>query len=152
MNPMNLQLDSVLNDFKRIPCLVQARQWHLVQVEFCDAPHQPPGPLPGRQAAYLFFRGQEWLRIGQTGYSAHFTSQHYGTRRAGSTFAKDVWINRSDFGFRGTESKVGDWIKQNCGRANVTLPRNRDWPKSVLVLLESYLHYRLNPRFEGRRG
>ena len=152
MNPMSLQLDSVLNDFKRIPCLVQARQWHLVQVEFYDAPHQPPGPLRGRQAAYLFFRGQEWLRIGQTGYRSRFTSHHYGTRRSGSTFAKDVWTNRTDFGFRGRESEVGDWIKQNCGRANVILPANRDWPKSVLVLLESYLHYRLKPRFEGRRG
>lgn len=150
MNTMKDQLDSVLSDFKRIPCLAQAKEWHLVQEAFSDAPHeQPPRLRPDQQAAYLFFRGQDWLRIGQTAQPARFTSQHYGTKRVGSSFATDVWKNRVDFGFKGEECKVGDWIKQHCGRANVILPAC--WPRTVLLLLESYLHYRLTPRLEGRR-
>lgn len=151
MSTMREQLDGVLSDFKRIPCLAQAEQWHLVQEVFCDAPHEQPKPLRrGQKAAYLFFLGQQWLRIGQTAHSSRFVSQHYLPRGANSRLTKDIWTSRSEFGFQGEECDVGHWIKQNCGRANVILPAS--WPRSVLLLLESYLHYRLAPRFEGPRG
>ena len=147
---MRDQLEGVLHDFIRIPALCEASQWQEVEFEFCEAPHFRPRPLlTNQRAVYLFFRGQEWLRIGQTSYSQRFTSQHYGTKRAGSTFAKDIWANRQKFGFGGREEGVGDWIMQNCGRANIRLPVG--WPKEISPLLESYLHYRLRPRFEGTR-
>lgn len=150
MTTMRDIMDDALCNFRRIPCLTEAEQWHLVEVDFTDAPHGRPRPLQsGQRAVYLFFRGEEWLRIGQTGYSQRFTSQHYGTKRASSTFAKDVWLNRCEFGFSGNEDDIDHWIMQNCGRANVLLPAQ--WPESVSLLLESYLHYLLTPRFEGRR-
>ena len=150
MITMRDQLERILCDFVRIPSLVEAEQWQLAILEFCNAPHKPPKPLSdGQRAVYLFFRDQEWLRIGQTGYPQRFTSQHYGVNRAGSNFAKDVWENRVELKFNGNEQKVGDWIKRNCGRANVRLPCQ--WPESLSLLLESYLHYRLKPRFEGKR-
>ena len=147
---MRDQLERVLHDFIQIPALCEASQWQKIEFEFCEAPHsRPRALLPNQRAVYLFFWEQEWLRIGQTGYPQRFTSQHYGTKRAVSTFAKDICANRRGFGFRGKEEGVGDWIMQNCGRANVRLPVG--WPKEVSLLLESYLHYRLRPRFEGAR-
>ena len=149
-NNVREQLMAILCDFKRIPAFCEAHQWQDIEFEFYEAPHSPPSPLlENQRAVYLFFREEEWLRIGQTGYSPRFTSQHYGTRRAGSTFAKDIWENRQEFGFSDTEENVGTWIMQNCGRANIRLPIG--WPKEVSPLLESYLHYRLRPRFEGTR-
>lgn len=150
MTTMKDTLMDALNDFRRIPGLAEAEQWHLAQLDFTDAPHEQPKALScDQRAVYLFFRGDEWLRIGQTGHSPRFTSQHYGTGRAGSTFARDVWEDRSEIGFSGNEGDVGDWIKRNCGRANLLLPAG--WSESLSLLLESYLHYRLDPRFEGRR-
>ena len=147
---MRKQLKAVLCDFKRMPAFCEAHQWQDIAFEFYEAPHSRPSPLlENQRAIYLFFREKEWLRIGQTGYSQRFTSQHYGTKRAGSTFAKDIWRNKQEFGFSGTEKNIGIWIMQNCGRANIRLPIG--WPKEVSPLLESYLHYRLRPRFEGTR-
>ena len=147
---MRKQLEAVLYDFKRIPALCETHQWQDIAFEFYEAPHSRPSPLlENQRAVYLFFRKEEWLRIGQTGYSARFTSQHYGTKRSGSTFAKDIWKNKQKFGFSGAEEDVGTWIMQNCGRANIRLPVG--WPKEVSHLLESYLHYRLRPCFEGTR-
>ena len=149
-NAMRDELEQVLRDFVRIPSLAEAEEWRLADFEFSDAPHQQPAPLSRHgYAVYLFFRGRKWLRIGKTGHSPRFTSQHYGVDRAGSNFAKDVWGNREEFNFNGNQQEVGDWIKQNCGRANIRLPTQ--WPERFSLLLESYLHYRLVPRFEGKR-
>lgn len=120
-----------------------------LQLEFEDGPHTRPTPLQNARGVYLFFRDQEWLRIGQTGYSPRFTSQHYGTRRAGSTFAKDIWVNRIEFGFDGAEQDIGDWILDNFGRANVRLPGEEN--DAASRMLEAFLHLHLKPRFEGRR-
>jgi len=143
-------LDGILWDFQRIPGLVQSDEWSKVAVQFCVNSHTRPKPLrDGERAVYAFFQGTTWLRIGQTNYSARFTSQHYGTKRANSTFAQDIWKNKDEFGFTGTEKNIGEWIFSNVGRANIVLPAH--WPDAVAILLEVYLHYRLSPRFEGRR-
>lgn len=89
------------------------------------------------------------MRIGQTSYSPRFTSQHYGIRRAGSTFAKDVWDNGSEFGFQGLETELDDWILANFGRANIRLPLSHG--DILSKLLEAFLHFNLKPKFEGRR-
>ena len=147
---MRKQLEAALYDFKRIPAFCEAHQWQDIAFEFYEAPHSRPSRLlENQRAVYLFFRKEEWLRIGQTGQSARFTSQHYGTKRSVSAFAKDIWKNKQKFGFSGAEEDVGTWIMQNCGRANIRLPVG--WPKEVSHLLESYLHYRLRPCFEGTR-
>ena len=144
------ELNAVLSDFKQMPAIRETSHWQDVEFEFCEAPHSRPRRLaPTQQAVYLFFRAEEWLRIGQTSHTGRFTSQHYGTGRAGSTFAKDIWNNRREFGLSCSEQDLGTWIMQSCGRANFRMPVGR--PKEVGRLLESYLHYRLRPRFEGKR-
>lgn len=118
-------------------------------VDFQKAPHERPLPLRNERGIYLFFRNNEWLRIGQTAYSPRFTSQHYGSRRAGSTFAKDVWDNRLEFGFAGNEGEEAAWIFENCGRANIRISVQHG--EAMSRLLEVFLHVHLEPRFEGRR-
>ena len=134
----------------RTPGFAQSNEWSDVTVDFSANHHTRPRDLRGgERVVYAFFQNDAWLRIGQTGHSARFTSQHYGTTRAGSSFAKDVWANRGEFGFEGPEEHIGEWIFANVGRANVILPPG--WPATVSPLLEAYLRYRLNPQFEGRR-
>ena len=143
-------LDAVLRDFQRFPGFVQAHDWTQLTVECSPHNHRRPRPLrDGERAVYGFFRGQEWLRIGQTGHSPRFTSQHYGTGRAGSTFARDIWNHRAEFDFDGREEDIGPWIRANFGRANIIFPGC--WPAAMPPFLEAYLHYRLRPRFAGRR-
>ena len=113
-----------------------------IDFDFKYNPHERPRPLePNQRAIYIFFKADQWLRIGQTDYSARFTSQHYGTKRAKSTLAKDIRDHGSEFGFDGTEEQIGNWILLNCGRANLRLPAQGVEPKaceSFAKLLESY--------------
>ena len=118
-------------------------------IDFQPEPHRRPSPLRNERAVYLFFRGEDWLRIGQTGYSARFTSQHYGTRRAGSTFAMDLWTNRLEFGFNGNEANIDQWIWDNFGRANIRMSAEHGAVMSQC--LEAFLHLNLRSRFEGAR-
>ena len=46
-----------------------------------------------------------------------------------------------------TESTVSSWIKENTDRMNIILKMGIGMP--ILGLLESYLHCRLQPVFEG---
>lgn len=118
-------------------------------LQFENAPHTRPGPLRNQIGVYLFFKDEEWLRVGQTSYSPRFTSQHYGTRRAQSNFARDIWANRQEFGYQGQEDQIDTWLLQNFGRANIRLDA---WHGDAMSrFLEAYLHLHLSPRFEGRR-
>ena len=147
---MRSLLDGALCDFRGIPGLVQSSEWSEVIVQFSANSHTRSKPLRNKQrVVYAFFQGTTWLRIGKTSYSQRSTSQHYGIERASSTLAKDIWANKEDFGFDGKKEDIGEWIFSNIGRADVVLPGH--WPDTVARLLEAYLHYRLNPRFEGRR-
>jgi hypothetical protein len=147
---MKEQLQNLLVQFGGIPGVQEVLPTP-INFQFEIAPHTRPTPLPkGQRGVYLFFRNQSWLRVGQTGYSPRFTSQHYGTKRAGSCFAKDIWANRDEFGYEGEIDQVDAWILQNFGRANIRIPAQPD-AASVGRLLESFLHLHLQPRFEGRR-
>ena len=142
---MRTDFNDTLADFSKMPGFAEADGWTDVAVDFSATSHQRPRLLrTAESAVYAFFRGDVWLRIGHANYAGRFTSQHYGTGRSASSFAKDVWANREEFGFDGPESQIGEWIQANFGRANVILPSR--WPVTV-----AYLHYRFNPRFEGRR-
>jgi hypothetical protein len=146
---MKKQLQKLLMQFCDIPGVLEVLDVP-VNFQFEIGPHSRPAPLHNERGVYLFFRNQEWLRVGQTGYSQRFTSQHYGTKRAGSSFSRDVWANRIAFGFEGDIEDVGQWIFQYTGRANIRIPAHAN-AASVGRLLEAFLHLHLKPRFEGRR-
>ena len=159
---MKEQLEQCLGDFFRgweflEPDCGKRSKLCREKLDYCFqyARHERPKPLQSNQRAiYIFFKDDRWLRIGQTDYSARFTSQHYGVRRARSTLAKDIRDHGDAFGFSGSDNEIGNWILGNCGRADLRLPVQGVEPKAgeyFAKLLESYLHYRLQPRFEGRR-
>ncbi|WP_303489801.1 hypothetical protein [Shimia thalassica] len=120
-----------------------------VVVEFDNAPHPRPTPLRGQVAVYLFFKGDAWLKVGKATYPARFTSQHYGTNRSGSSIAKDIWSCREEFGFQGEEAAIDVWLCENLGRANIRAPE--EYGDRFVKYLEAFLHFHLQPRFEGRR-
>jgi hypothetical protein len=147
---MRNQLKRAIRQFRDFPHIPELAQWREVRFDFQDAPHVRPDPLRDRQrAVYLFFREQQWLKIGQTVYPQRFTSQHYGTRRSGSCLAKDLWLNRHEFGYEGPEEGIGNWMFANIGRCNLVFPAG--WPDEIPRMLEVFLHLKLAPRFEGRR-
>ena len=145
---MRNQLATLCQKFLHIEGVSQLGLGELA-IEFECGPHSSPLPLKNERAVYAFFQKNTWLRIGQTGYSQRFTSQHYGTKRAGSAFAKDLWQRRNEFGYDGIEAEIGQWIKQEFGRANVRLPAHHG--EALSKLLEAFLHLNLSPRFEGRK-
>ena len=121
-------------------------------IEFLPAPHAPRSLPIGRMAVYGFWFNGQWLKIGQAGpnSNARYTYQHYSDS-AGSTLLKSL---RKDPEMRAiarlgdnVTSEWAEWIKRETSRANVLLPSTRS--KSLLSLLESFLHVRLNPRYEG---
>lgn len=147
---MEEQLNEIVESFFAIEVIEQRFDRHQIEFTFQSVPHTRPSPLRNQRAVYLFFHNNTWLRIGQTSYSPRFTSQHYGTRRAGSSFAKDVWMNRQEFEYIGLETELQPWICANFGRANIRFPV--DWGEPFSRFFEAYLHLYLNPRFEGRRA
>lgn len=145
---MERQLDDLLDGFVEIQGVDLNRDD--LQFDFSAAPHQRPSPLrDGQFAVYLFFQGNNWLRIGKTNYSTRFTSQHYGTTRAKSCFARDLWRAREHYGYEGDEDRIDNWIFQNFGRANIRFPAQAQ--RFLPELLETFLHFHLDPEFEGAR-
>jgi hypothetical protein len=145
---MQSELQQLLDHFANIHG-VKGAPFLPLHLDFQSGSHKRPAPLRNERAVYLFFQEGAWLRIGQTGYSPRFTSQHYGTRRAGSNFALDIWKNRREFGYTGQEDDISNWIFENFGRANIRVPQV--FGPELTQLLEAFLHMNLKPRFEGRR-
>jgi hypothetical protein len=121
-----------------------------VYVEQLPAPHKSPTKLPtGKMAVYIFVYGDIVLKVGKVGpkSNARYTSQHY-TGSAPSTLAKSLITRGGEIGVDELDmTTVSLWIKENTDRMNILL--NADIGMPVLGLLESYLHCRLQPVFEG---
>jgi hypothetical protein len=118
-----------------------------IECEFLDMPHVPPKRLPrGKMAVYCFWGDGQWLKVGKVGpnSNARYTSQHY-TGSAQSTLAGSLAGDQRITGFSPAAPKA--WITANTHRANLLLDANRS--KTLLSLLEVFLHARLRPRYEG---
>jgi hypothetical protein len=124
------------------------------RTEFCDAPHLPPKRLPSAMVAvYGFWGDGRWLKLGKAGPKtrARYTSQHYQRYGAPSTLARSLAEDPRMASVAGFDPvRPGEWIRAATHRVNILLPETCNGP--VLALLEAYLHLRLRPRYEGRRG
>lgn len=122
-----------------------------IEVEVLNAPHRPPTRLPpGKMAVYLFSYGPTVLKIGKAGpkSNARYTNQHYGAGRAPSTLAASLVKGCGELGIGElTNESVGYWIRTNTDRLNFIMKTECGVP--TLTLLESFLHCRLKPCFEG---
>lgn len=118
--------------------------------EFNDAPHTAPKLLPsGYMAIYGFCHNGEWLKIGKAGAQsqARYTSQHYNAGSAPSTLAASLLRDVPPDPLGLERTNPGGWIKMHCCRCNILMAA--DYGKPTLSLLESFLHVRLRPRYEG---
>lgn len=153
MNTLNELVSEAISDFGNVTALARAPfTTDAIHVEIMPKPHQAPSTLPiGRMAVYAFFLNGQALKVGKVGpnSAARYTSQHYNAASAKSCLAKSILANAPKVGAVGVDAAfVGDWIKTNTDRVNLLLSTTLGLP--VLSLLESFLHVRWKPLFEGR--
>jgi hypothetical protein len=155
MNTLNDLVSEAISDFGNVAALARAPfTTDAIYVEIIPKPHKAPTTLPiGQMAVYAFFLNGQALKVGKVGpnSAARYTSQHYNSASAKSCLAKSILANAPKVGGVDVDAaSVGDWIKTNTDRVNLLLSTTLGLP--VLSLLESFLHVRWKPLFEGRSG
>jgi len=121
-----------------------------ILIETLPAPHRPTGLSPGRMGIYIFsFKGTV-LKVGKAGPNsdARFRSQHYNPTSAASTLAASILKDGRPVGNPTVDlQSVGDWIKDQTDRLNLTL--KADVGIEILTLLEAFTQCLLRPVYEG---
>lgn len=120
------------------------------EIEIVNPPHEPKTLPEHKMGVYMFKYKDDFLKIGKVGEksNARFQSQHYNPNASQSNLSKSLL---KDFDFKEKfnldEKNVGDWIKNNCQRINVIIDAKLG--KFALTLIESILHYKYQPKYEG---
>ncbi len=102
-------------------------------------------------AVYAFFLDDRALKVGKAGpnSNARYSFQHYNASSAASTLAASLMRNPASVGIESFDNvEVGKWIREHTDRVNLLMQAQLG--NSLLSLLESFLHVRWNPVFEGR--
>lgn len=149
---MSWDAEAAIADFGEVARLAGiALPGGAIAIEKLTAPHVPPTRLPaGRMAVYVFSKGPDVLKVGKVGAKsqARYTSQHYNPGSAMSTLAASILADRQRLELPHVdEASIGRWIRENVDRVNFLMDERIGVP--VLSLLESFLHCRLKPRYEG---
>lgn len=153
MKTLDELMSEAVRDLQRVAELAGAEiARDEIKIEIMAKPHEAPKSLPvGHAAVYAFFLNGQALKVGVAGpkTAARYMSQHYHPRSSQSNLAKSILINPSKVNCETpTDQAVGDWIKKCTDRVNILLPAKTN--PLVLKLIESFLHVRWNPIFEGR--
>lgn len=154
MDDIRQRVAEALEDFRKVAELADAQFIaDSITPEFLPRPHKAGGLPIGKMAVYAFFLNGQALKVGKVGANsdARYRSQHYNAKSAGSNLARSILAKPAGIGAAGvTHANVGDWIRQNTDRVNLLVPETLG--DSMLSLLESFLHVRWKPIFEGRNG
>lgn len=120
-----------------------------VAIDDLGCPHVPKGLPTGKMAIYTFQKDGRYLKIGKAGPSsdARFRSQHYSPYRAKSNLAKSLLDDKDMTQYNLDENNIDDWIKNNIHRIDILV--DQDAGIFVLNFLESFLHCKFNPKYEG---
>lgn len=153
MNEIEKFVSQALADFRKVAALADAEFIaDSIATEIMPKPHRQPKGLPlGKMAVYAFFLNGHALKVGKVGPNSgpRYTSQHYNPNSSRSNLARSILANPVKIGATSVdELSVGDWIRQYTDRVNLLVPRSLGDP--MLSLLESFLHVRWKPEFEGR--
>ncbi len=153
MNTLNELVSEAIRDFRKVATLAHAEfPADGFTVEIAAKPHKAPTTLPtDKIAVYAFFLNGQALKVGKVGPKsvARYTSQHYNPASARSTLAQSILTNATRVKAVGIDpGSVGSWIRKHTDRVNLLLPATFGLP--ILSLLESFLHVRWKPLFEGR--
>jgi hypothetical protein len=145
-------VSDALKDFAQVAVLAHATvPLDQFDVEILAKPHKAKALPLGKMAVYSFFLDERALKVGKVGPNSgpRFTYQHY-TGSALSTLSGSILSNQRRVGAAGLDNKTaGDWIRANTDRIDILMPAA--FGIAVLSLLESFLHVRWNPMFEGPR-
>ena len=120
------------------------------EIEDRGKPHVPPTKMPPeKMAVYTFIYNGQFLKIGKANQKseARFTYQHYNPNSARSTLAKSILNDTKLTDARLDDNNIGEWIKNNCLRVDIII--NERLGVFTLNLIESILHYRYEPKYEG---
>ena len=122
-----------------------------IDIEFLPAPHVPPSRIPpGARAVYGFCYDGIWLKIGKAAPKANsrYTSQHYNVESSSYNLSRSLMADSTMVTIVGSDpTSIGNWIKDSTSRVNILLPATRR--PELQCLLETFLHVRLRPRYEG---
>ena len=146
-------VSDALGDFRKVAALADAEFIaDSITVDILPKPHKSPRNLPtGMMAVYAFFLNGQTLKVGKVGPNSgpRYTSQHYNPESAKSNLARSILLNPARARVENVDSSnIGDWIRRNTDRVNLLTPATLGKP--MLSLLESFLHVRWKPMFEGR--
>jgi len=144
-------MEEALRDFAQVAQLArEPLDEGELEAGYYPAPHMPPSSLlPGFMAVYCFCYSDVWLKIGKAGPKSgpRYTSHHYRTS-APSTLAKSLIADpRMKLVVEFDPEEPREWICAHTNRVNILLPATRN--RTLLSLLESFLHARFRPRYEG---
>jgi hypothetical protein len=135
---------AALTDFKKI---VESNE---IASESWPKPHTPLKLPQGKMAVYAFFLNGKALKIGHAGASsnARYQSHHYNPNSSRSNLARSILNDPARVGATGVnEFTIGNWIRQNTDRVNFLIPISAT--NHTRTLLETFLHHRWQPMFEG---
>jgi len=120
-----------------------------IVVDDLGCPHKPKGLPHGKMAIYAFQRGNRYLKISKAGPNsdARFRSQHYDPHRAKSNLAKSLLDDPDMAAFNLNDKNIETWIKDNIRRIDILI--EQDAGIFVLNFLESFLHCKYRPKYEG---
>lgn len=111
-------------------------------------PHIPDNLPKNSMGIYMFYYNQRFLKIGKAGPNSNtrFKVNHYSPYRSNSNLALSL-LNDEVIENVLNENNVGEWIKSNVQRIDLLFDDKVD----ILVLnfIESYLHLKYNPLYEG---
>lgn len=149
---MQKHLTKTMLDFVSVAKLASKDIKHEdIFMEILKCPHVPPKDIPkDKIAVYMFYYGQRCLKVGQVGKKskARYISHHYNPNSSKSNLAKSILKHHDTLSLSGlTENNISAWIKTNTDRVNILI--DAEFGKSVISLMEVFLHCRLDPEFEG---
>lgn len=118
----------------------------ILEVEYLEKPHQIKTLPKDKMAIYIFEKDGIFFKIGKVGKNsnARFQSQHYNANSCRSNLAKSILNDKSlnlELNFN-----LKEYIVENFNRVNIYINSSN---QLLTNLLEAYLHYNLNPKYEG---
>jgi hypothetical protein len=145
----------LVDDFRKMTATAGTRTPKTaVSIEVLPAPHRPPSALPtGRMAVYVFTWKGQCLKVGRVDSKSgpRYCTQHYNVDSCNSNLAKSIIAAKREMDLpRVTRENIGIWMKENLDRTNFLLDRQHGVP--LLRFFESFLQFRLRPRFEGSKN
>jgi hypothetical protein len=153
MTEWRAEIEDCVNDFLTVAALARDPISRAeIDIEYLPAPHVPPSRIPrGTRSVYGFYHDGIWLKIGKAAPKANtrYTSQHYNLESSSYNLSRSLMADSTMVTIVGSDpTSIGNWIKNSTSRVNILLPATRR--PELQCLLETFLHVRLRPRYEGR--